>query len=95
MKEEMMKSLKPRFAGVEENTLLSIATLLDPCFKDRFFGSNITKTTVKEMLEEVQKLLTMTDSTHSSQNIHHHCSQQSFLYPNVQRKTLSLQYFQK
>ena len=41
MKEEMIKSLKSRFAGVEENVLLSIATLLDPRFKDKFFGSNI------------------------------------------------------
>ena len=52
MKEEMIKSLKTRFAGAEENRLLSIATMLDPHFKDKFFASNIIKTTVKEMLEE-------------------------------------------
>ena len=69
MKEEMMKSLKPRFAGVEENTLLLIATLLDPRFKDGFFGSNITKTTVKEMLEEVQKIID-NDRFHPPQSKH-------------------------
>ena len=36
MKEEMITSLKTRFAGVEENMLLSIATIVDPCFKDKF-----------------------------------------------------------
>ena len=68
MKEEMVKSLKSRFAGVEENMLLSIATLLDPRFKDKFFGSNIIKTTVKEMLEEeVQKIID-NDRSHPSQS---------------------------
>ena len=52
MKEELIKLLKSRFAGIEENRLLSIATMLDPRFKDKFFASNISKTTVKEMLEE-------------------------------------------
>ena len=33
MKEEMIKFLKTRFAGVE---LLSIATIVDPHFKDKF-----------------------------------------------------------
>ena len=46
-KGEMIKSLKSRFAGVEENRLLSIATILDRCFKDNFFARNIIKTTVK------------------------------------------------
>ena len=58
MKLEMIKSLKSRFAGVEENRLLYIATILDPRFKDKFFASNIIKTTVKEMLdEEMQKIV--------------------------------------
>jgi len=58
MKLEMIKSLKSRFAGAEENRLLSIATILDPRFKDKFFASNIIKTSVKEMLnEEMQKIV--------------------------------------
>ena len=57
MKGELIKSLKSRFAGIEENRLLSIATMLDPRFKDKFFASNISKTTVKGMLEEeIQKI---------------------------------------
>ena len=44
--------MKSRFAGIKENRLLSIATILDPRFKDKFFASNIIKMTVKEMLEE-------------------------------------------
>ena len=47
----MTKSLKSRFARIQENRLLSIATMLDPGFKDKLFASNIIKT-VKEMLEE-------------------------------------------
>jgi len=58
MKLEMIKSLKSRFAGVKENRLLSIAMILDPRFKDKFFASNIIKTSVKEMLdEEMQKIV--------------------------------------
>ena len=61
MKLEMIRSLKSRFAGVEDNRLPSIATILDPRFKNKFFASNIIKTTVKEMLdEELQKLLMKT-----------------------------------
>ena len=36
MKEEMIKSLITRFARVEENKLLSIATIVNPRFKDKF-----------------------------------------------------------
>ena len=70
MKGEMIKSLKSRFAGVEENRLLSIATILDPRFKDKFFASNIIKMTVKEMLEEeIQKVMADKDDdlSHSRQ----------------------------
>ena len=52
MKQEMTTSLKSRFAGLEENQLLAIATVLDPRFKDKFFGSSIIRATVQEMLEE-------------------------------------------
>ena len=68
----MIKSLKSRFAGVEENRLLSIATILDPRFKDKFFASNIIKMTVKEMLEEeIQKVMADKDddSSHSRQQL--------------------------
>ena len=52
MKGELLKSLKCRFAGVEERKELALATLLDPRFKDKFFSGNIIKATVKEMLVE-------------------------------------------
>ena len=37
MKAELLKSLKTRFAGIEENKQLAVATMLDPRFKDKFF----------------------------------------------------------
>ena len=37
MKGELLKSLKPCFAGIEERKELSLATILDPRFKDKFF----------------------------------------------------------
>ena len=52
MKLEMIKSLKSRFAGIEDNKLLCLATLLDPRFKDKFFVNNITRVSAKDMLEE-------------------------------------------
>ena len=52
IKEELIKSLKSSFAGIKENRLLSITTMLNPRFKDKFFASNITKTTLKEMLDK-------------------------------------------
>ena len=67
MKGEMIKSLKSRFSGIEENRLLSIATTLDPRFKDKFFTSNIIKMTVKEMLEEeIRKIVPSKDDTSQS-----------------------------
>ena len=36
MKDQMIQSLKSRFAGIEESRLLSVATLTDPSFKDHF-----------------------------------------------------------
>ena len=52
MKEQMIHSLNSRFAGIEDNQLLSVATLTDPRFKDRFFGSNIVKASAKDMLQK-------------------------------------------
>ena len=37
MKGELLKSLKSRFAGIEERKELCLVTLLDPRFKDNFF----------------------------------------------------------
>ena len=69
MKREMIKSLKSRFAGIEENRLLSIATILDPRFKEKFFASNIIKMTVKEMLEEeIRKIAPNDNEDDSSQS---------------------------
>ena len=52
MKEQMIHSLNLRFAGIEDNQLLSVATLTDPRFKDRLFGSNIVKASAKDMLQK-------------------------------------------
>ena len=52
MKDQMIQSLKSRFAGIEDNQLLSVATLIDPRFKDHFFDNNIVKASAKDMLQE-------------------------------------------
>jgi len=52
MKNEMMKSVKDRFTGIEDNYLLSVATIVDPRFKDRFFSSNISKSIAKEAAQK-------------------------------------------
>ena len=64
MKGELLKSLKSRFAGIEEKKELALATLLDPRFKDKFFSGNIIKATVKEMLvEEMSSSVDMASET--------------------------------
>ena len=52
MKHQMAQSLKYRFAGIEDNKLLCLATLLDPRFKAKFFVNNIIRASAKDMLEE-------------------------------------------
>ena len=52
MKNEMVKSVKGRFTGIEDNYLLLVATIVDPRFKDRFFSSNISKSIAKEAVQE-------------------------------------------
>ena len=94
MKGEMIKSLKTRFAGVEENRLLSIATIVDPRFKDKFFASNIIKTTVKEMLEEEIQVIVAdkdNDSSHSRQESPSSRSRIGCPTSSVPRKTTCLQ----
>ena len=52
MKGEMIRSLKSRFARIEDSILLSVATMVDPRFKDRFFSNTITKSIEKDALQE-------------------------------------------
>ena len=40
MKKEMLASLDHRFDSIETNQLQVLATLLDPCFKDKLFHFN-------------------------------------------------------
>ena len=63
MKGELLKSLKSRFAGIEEREELCLATLLDPRFKDKFFSGNIIRATVKEILvDKMSSLVTTSEN---------------------------------
>ena len=44
MKEDMLASLNRRYGNIETNTTLTVATLLDPRFKDKCFSKSDTKT---------------------------------------------------
>ena len=50
MKADMLSSLNRRYADIETNTTLTIATLLDPRFKDKFFSESDTRTMTIEAL---------------------------------------------
>ena len=50
MKADMLQSLNRRYDGVEEEEILAVATMLDPCFKDKFFSTTDAKATAREML---------------------------------------------
>ncbi|XP_003389647.1 PREDICTED: zinc finger BED domain-containing protein 4-like [Amphimedon queenslandica] len=50
MKKELLDSLNRRFCDIESNETLVVATLLDPCFKDKFFTSITEKEAAKELL---------------------------------------------
>ena len=52
MKAQILHSLRSHFSGVEERKELALATILDPRFKDKFFGGNIIKATIKEWVLE-------------------------------------------
>ena len=47
MKEQMIHSLNSRFAGIEDNHLLSVETLTDPRFKDRFLAVILLRLVLK------------------------------------------------
>ena len=51
MKTEMLNSLKTRYAAVEENEYLAIATTLDPRFKDKFFCGPSERAAARLLLE--------------------------------------------
>ena len=46
------------FAGVKERKELAFATILDLRYKDKFFGGNIFKSTLKEWVFEKMKSVT-------------------------------------
>ena len=50
MKADMLASLNRHYGNVETNTLLTVATLLDPRFKDKFFSKCETKTKTLEVI---------------------------------------------
>ena len=47
IKEEILSSLKRRYAGIESNVPLALVTILDPVFT-----SSVEKLTVQNLLEE-------------------------------------------
>lgn len=57
MKTALLHSIKLCFTGIEENKVLSLATYLDPRFKDKIFSGNIIKATIKEMLLEEMSII--------------------------------------
>ena len=50
MKADMLASLNRCYGNIETNTTLTVATLLDPRFKDKFFSKSDTKTKTIEAL---------------------------------------------
>jgi len=51
MKQEMLKSLKQRYACAESNEILTISTVLDPRFRDKCFRQSGTSEEVKSILK--------------------------------------------
>lgn len=60
MKNELKEQIESRFSQIENNEILSVATLLDPRFKDRYFqngaAKEAAKATVMRLLQERQQL---------------------------------------
>ena len=50
MKADMLASLNRHYENIEGNTILIIATLLDPRFKDKFFSKSDAKTKTVEVI---------------------------------------------
>jgi len=60
MKAQILHSLRSHSMGVEERKELALTTILNPRFKDKFFGGNIIKATTKEwVLEEMTSVTTV------------------------------------
>ena len=59
MKREMLKSLKDRYRHMESNEYYSLATLLDPRFKQRVFSSSSSAALAKQMLIAAHEELEM------------------------------------
>ena len=60
MKGQILHSLSSHFAGIEERNQLALAAILDPRFKDKFFGGNIIRAIVKKwVLEEMTSVTTV------------------------------------
>ncbi len=54
----MVQSLNRRFGNIESNETLVLATMLDPCFKDKIFSGVAERDTAKSMLvDKVNEIL--------------------------------------
>ena len=47
MKPEMLQSIERRFADVEQEKMLVLATMMDPGFKDKFFSDAVNRQNAK------------------------------------------------
>ena len=57
MKHEMLKSLKQRYADAECNEILTISTILDPRFKEKFFScSDVVEELTSSLKDKVAQL---------------------------------------
>ncbi|XP_065648073.1 zinc finger BED domain-containing protein 4-like [Hydra vulgaris] len=70
MKSTLLKSLDERFKGTEEKPLYTVATLVDPLFKTKFFSSQATLTAAKAAIllafnKVTVQRVSMQDESHS------------------------------
>lgn len=65
MKSEMDLSLKRRFEEIEDNEKLTVATLVDPRFKDKFFSGPAVVEKVKKLVRDLIK--SVEESSHHSE----------------------------